>query len=198
MSIATRRDGTKIVTGKFILSYPTFIEPQAGEDGGKPKYGAAFVALPGEDVKPFKEALLEAAIDKFGESVTVSGKKVPMAKALEIGTIKSHLRTDTEAKGYEGAPFFFNARTARKPGLVGRDGTRLTDEEIEEKLYPGARVRASITAYGYDNPKGGKGVTFSLHNVQFIEDGERLDSVTAPEEDFDRLDEEPVDVGAFM
>jgi len=60
----------------------------------------------------------------------------------------------------------------------------MTDEEIEKKLYPGARVKATIVAFTYVY-MGKKGVSFGLNNLQWVGDGPRLDGGKKATDDFD-------------
>lgn len=194
---------TRVITGEVVISYPHLHQPQPAQEGGKPKYSLAAVFLKGsQDRAKLEAAVLEAATEKFGATMTVAGKKVSVADALKMGVLRSPFRTDVAAKGYDriGGEFFINTRSDNQPQIVyawaGPDGkpARVPQEKIKEDIYAGARGRVSITAFGYDTA-GNKGVGFALNNVQKLGEGERLDNRVKAEDEFDAdLSQEPADL----
>lgn len=198
------------------ISYPHIITPKAFDEDDPPKWSASFVFPEGTDLSALKAAVKAAGEEKFGEKKFA--QLVKSGKISVLGGPGSSIRTDVEDKNYpEGAAAFINASEKnRKPGLVslfpdpetGRP-TALTDEQAAELFYPGAMVRASVTAYGYDY-KGNKGVTWGLNNVAWAGHGQRLDgSISAvdeftadasliPEDPFGEQEEEQDDVMAAL
>lgn len=177
----------KIITPIATLSYPHVAAPQplSAKDmkaGKKPKYGVALVFAPGTDLTGLQAAILEAATDKWG------GK----AKSVIAGQRYKTLRDDVADKpGYPEGAIFLNARSEDKPGCVYAWPDPVTgkpalvpDAQIGKQFYPGAQVRASITAFAYDTD-GNKGVSFGLNNLQFVADGPRLDGRKAATEEFE-------------
>lgn len=190
---------TKVRTSKAVVSYPHLVTPQAAQNGGKPKYSASLVwtpelqALP--DYKRFKAeadaAIIEAARTKFGATMKVGGgKEITIEQAIALGVLHTPFRTDAIVKGYPDGSIFTNVRTEQQPGIVyayaGADGkpAPMLPEAVKTEMYPGAYVRGSITAFGYDN-SGNKGVSFALNNLQKLGDGDRLDGRVSAENDFD-------------
>lgn len=171
----------KIITPEAALSYPHLDEPAAAMNGkGDPKYGCSLLFAEGSDLTAAQAAVIEAAVEKWGP------KAVQM---LKTGALKSPFRTDWEAKGYAEGTTFINVRSTQAPGLVKRNLTTVTDkEEIKKEFYAGAKVRASIAAFAYDN-SGNKGVSFGLNNLQKLGDGPRLDGRRAAEDEFEALPE---------
>jgi hypothetical protein len=159
----------KLMTPEAILSYPYLFEPRANDDG-KLKYSAALVFPAGTDLSAMKQAVLEAAEEKYG-------------------TKKIHVpfREDWEAKNYPPGSVFINVTTEKKPGIVsiykGPDGkpAPITDPE---HIYPGCVVIASVVAKHFE-AKGKKGITFYLNNMQKRRDGERLDGRMKAEDEFE-------------
>ena len=76
-----------------------------------------------------------------------------------------------------------SASNHNKPAAVGRDGIMVMDESI---FYPGAIVNAKINVYPYDRATG-KGIAFGLEGVQFVRDGDRLDTQQDPNSMFGAL-----------
>jgi hypothetical protein len=136
----------------------------------------------GTSLEPLEAAVKIAGAAKFGEQYTA---------LLRNPNFKPGIRRDVEGKGYPDGSVFVNARNERRPGLVylypdpvdGKPAT-VPDALIEDVFYPGAIVRASIRAFGFD-VKMNKGVSFALNNIQLL-DGKapRLDSRKAAKDDF--------------
>ena len=189
---------TKLITPLAILSYPHLDKPQPSDDGKPPKYSAALIIMPEVLEDPaerakfdaIQQALIKAGTAKWGE------KFEAMAKG---DGFKKGLRRDAEAKWgsrFAGA-IYFNARSVNQPGLVyshedmsvparpdgSRPPARVPQEKIKEQFYPGSYVRASVSAFAFDN-KGGKGVSLGLNNMQWVKDGQRLDNRAAAEDEF--------------
>ena len=79
-----------------------------------------------------------------------------------------------EDKVYKGM-LFFNAKSSDQPGMLLKNGTKLIDpEDINDEIYPGVWVHASVTFYGFDN-NGNKGVACAINNVIKFKDDDRLD-----------------------
>lgn len=176
---------TRVVTPEATLSFPHLFEPSAIDENSEPKYSASFLFDADTDISALKKVANDAGKAKWGD------KYIEMAKT---GQIRSPFRTDGESKGYPEGTVFVGARSKKKPGIVlpWNDPTtgkpaQLTDEEL---VYPGCKVRASLTAFAYDRA-GNKGVSFALNNVQWLADGERLDSSVAATDDFDAVEEAP-------
>ena len=182
--MATKKDPRKrVVTPECTISFPRLYVPEAGPQGGDPKYSAALVFDQGTDVTALKMAANIAGIEKFGEE----GFK----ELLRSSTFKIPFRTDVEGKGYPEGSMFFNATSKQRPGVVGPDVQEISDPSV---VYAGCRVKASVTAFGFDNVS--KGIAFALNNVQFLRDGERLDSRVAASEEFDsEMSDAPASLG---
>ena len=175
----------RVTTPECILSYPHLFEPTKVNQNNaseKAKYSASFVFAPGVDLTDLKAAAAEAGLRKWG------GKFEGMVKEKKL---RLPFRTDAVEKGYAEGSVFINARSDNKPGLVmpfaGEDG-RPANVENPDIMYPGSRVRASLVAFAYDT-LGNMGVSFALGNVQWLGDGERLDSRVAAADDFTVVDD---------
>lgn len=58
------------------------------------------------------------------------------------------------------------------------------DDKVRDVFYPGAIVRAHLSAFSYDTD-GNKGVSFGLNHVQKLAEGERIDGRQSADEVFD-------------
>lgn len=206
--MASKVSQPPVITCEFIASFPTLVSPRAikNTDGtlSKPKYSITAVFPPkatqkylvgAVDITPLKQAAQACAI-----ADPMLGKE-KLAALLKIGKFRSPF-LDADAPDPGGGDFtvgekygwpkgatYLRFSSVRKPRVVscypddtGRPAF-LTPEEIEEKVYAGARCRASVRPYTY-NVNGNRGVTFDLRGVQWLGDGERLDGRGNAQEEF--------------
>lgn len=159
---------------RAILSYPQLLEPKP-DSKGKQKYSCALLFPKGSDLRPLKLAVIAAAEAKYG--------KERAAEMFRTKKLRSPFRTDWEAKNYPEVEAFFNTRTTYKPALFDNKAQAVSPEQAQELFYPGAFVKASLTAYWY-SVDGNTGITFGLNAVQFVGHGERIDNRVNPEDDF--------------
>jgi Enterobacter phage Enc34, ssDNA-binding protein len=100
--------------------------------------------------------------------------------------------------GYGPGTTFINVTSNRQPGVVskyaGAGGRPLPITDSAE-IYPGCKVRASLTPFAYE-VQGNRGVSFLLGNVQKLGDGPRLDGRLRAEDEFAALEDAPVDFDA--
>lgn len=164
---------TRVITPEAILSYPHLVTPQQNSNG-KPKFSAALIFLPGANLTVLQQAALAAAEVKF------PGKAQELFRTKKL---RSPFRTDWEAKNYPKDSIFLNVRSEQRPGTVFPDLTEVPLDRIAEIFYPGAIVKASLTAF-YFNREGNQGISFGLNNLQFIREGERLDNRVNPADEF--------------
>ncbi len=174
----------KVMTPVFRVSFPSVFSTaklmKDADAGTVPKYEVTMVFEPKkftpEDkakIAAMKAILDEASMEKFKRTVD----KLPanFNKAFRDGAEKEHLA------GFGPGTVFAKASSRIKPGVVSSDGkTAIVDDPAA--FYPGCYARATVTAYAYDNRS--KGVAFGLSNLQFVRDGERLDSQTDAAADF--------------
>lgn len=172
----------RIITPKAILSYPNLTTPQV-DDNGVAKYSCALIFPKGTDISELKKAAVAVLVEKFGAKKAKDG--------IRDGSFRLPFRNDWEKKGYPEGSTFLNARTKKKPGCVSQvpdpknagKPKRYTDEEVEEDMYAGCFVIASVGMFYY-NKQGNKGVGVGLNNLQKVGDGEPLGNRVDPEEEF--------------
>lgn len=167
---------TKFVTPVIRCSYPKLAEPDTPERGGK--FGLS-IPLPKNDQKAnaaLKAAMSNAAVNAWGE------------KYRALGGI-THFVVDcdddpelAEDEVYAGC-LKFSAKSKKRPGIVFPNMEPVPTEEIEDVIYPGCWIRASVTAYGTETG-GKKTVAFWLNSVMFVKPGESLGGTSKPEDDF--------------
>mgnify|MGYP002632570453 FL=1 len=140
------------------LSFPALWEAKQGPDANsKSSYQAAFIMD-----KKSNAADIKAVQDAIATVVRESFKgKVPPKICLRDGAEK-------ETDGYGPTVMFLNARSDRRPGVVGRDMAPLTKDD--GKPYAGSYVNATIRVWAQDNQYG-KRINAALRAVQFVKDG---------------------------
>lgn len=197
-----------VITPQAVLSYPHLHAPQEPMKGntGKAKYSATLVFPAGTDLAALEAAAVEAAATKFGAELKLpNGTKLSVKEALARGILRSPFRRDGDMKGYPEGSVFINCRTEQQPQVVyaypdaatGKPAV-MPKEKIRDEMYPGALVRASIVAFGYEN-SGNKGVSFALNNLQKLGEGERIDGRKAADAEFDAdLNAAPADLAGLV
>jgi hypothetical protein len=153
------------------MVYPALFEKQAprGEKEDKAKYGAVFMIPKTADITALKEALADAAKQKFGRT---KGVKSPLKSTDESKAL---------AKFSDEYPFYVRANSSYQPVVVGPDGrTFVTDKDV---AYSGRWAVASVVPFAWAHSTGGDGVSLSLNSVQLGDHAERIGGSIAPVED---------------
>lgn len=163
------------------LSYPYIFErskPMGNETEGK--FQCEVIFDNEDQLANVKAAIEQAIADKW--------PKRPNKLRLPIKDGDEHREGKT---GYEGK-VFIGARSNDKPGVVVGPNRRTTEDKNE--VYAGCYVKVSVTAFAYDHPQGGKGVSLALNHVWKIRDGKPFGTMRDAQSDFDG---EEVDAEAF-
>ena len=181
------------------LSFPQLFEAKAMEDGGKPRFSAAFLIDPQTPegrtaIKAVKQQMNIVAEDKWGKG------KVPKSVkfCLNDGNTKDY-------DGYEDRMYLSAGNSADRPPTVGKwdKSLKLVVSATPEEVYAGCHVHAVVTFWAQDNQYG-KRVNANLQAVIFYKDGEpfgagRVDAnKLVDEDDFDFTDGEEEEEADFM
>jgi hypothetical protein len=173
-----KSEGVKVVLKKVRLSFPRLDKPEAFE-GGQPKYKGTFIVEDEATKKEIAAAVLQVGKAAFGDK---------FADKIRSGKLNNPIKkTDPEDNpGYPEGSVFIRATSVEQPGLVavwrGKDGKPARVDA--DQFYAGCVVNVSLYCSSFDMPAN-KGVTFYLNNLQFVEDGERLDNRIAAEDEFE-------------
>lgn len=154
--------GDRMTTPIGRISYPfVFDRAKSLQPDKEGKYEITLYIPKTEDISALRAALEKIAREAFGT-------KFRTLEALTHPPIK-----DGDQKG-AGDPAFghwiIRAKSAKKPGVVGPDRSRI---ENKEQIYGGCFGRLNITPATYSVPTGW-GVTMYLNAVQKVKDGERF------------------------
>ena len=177
----------RIITPELVCSFPNLLIARTIEGAAadaKPKFGITLLAYPDKrqkylpgtaDLTPMRKIATAVAREFFGDK---------LAGLIKAGKFRSPFLEDQEQCekwGWPEGTIIIRTSSIQKPGVVSCvkdvDGKPklMTPEEIEDRIYPGARVRCSLRAYAYDKA-GNKGVAFGLQNVQWLGEDERIDN----------------------
>jgi hypothetical protein len=178
-------DQIKLV--RVRLSFPDLFTPKKVERKGnekeqEPKYGAVFLLDKSDDeqqIKQIRGKIWELAKAQWGDKAAALIKKGTVRVCLHEGAEK-------EYDGYGENVMYVSTSTKRRPAVVDRDRSPLTDDD--NKIYAGCYVNAVIRFWVQDNQYG-KRVNAQLQGVQFVADGEAFGAAPFnPEEHFEELE----------
>lgn len=158
------------------LAFPAVFKPRpkSKDQPDKLTYQATLLLPPSFDLAPLKAAAQAAVVAKFDKVVRC---KNPIRPA-----------EDKEGMaGFEPGWHFISAWSNQRPAVVDRRAVPITDESV---IYPGVWVNCHVSAFAWDHPTGGKGVSFNLDALQFVKDDERLDGRVNVGNVFEALDDE--------
>ena len=150
-----------IKLGNARLSYPSlFREKKFAPTDAKGSYSATFILDKKTQAKEI--AAIKAAIDSITREVF---------KGKPVGNNRVCLHDGSEKEGTDGygeGIMYVSARTDKRPQVVNRDLTPLTEED--GKPYAGCYVNATIELWAQDNQYG-KRINAKLRAVQFAKEG---------------------------
>lgn len=168
------------------LSFPSlFRERKFAPTDAKGSYSATFILDKKSNAKEIAE--LKRAVDSLIREA-LKGKN---PGAQKICVRDGSEKPDTA--GYGDGVMFVNARTDKRPQVVARDLSPITEDD--DKCLAGDYVNATIELWAQDNQYG-KRINAKLRAVQFVKTGERFGEgsvdVTREFKPLDDDDESPV------
>lgn len=186
---------TTLRTPRARVSYPHLTEPQA-DDQGKLWYTLKLIFDPEAqqtaefaEMKARAKAVADEDIRKNYGGVMPEGYRNPIRKA------ESQMKNGEYPEGMGPGFVFINVKTKTRPGVVstkrGPDGKPLpiSPDNVEDEIYPGCYVRATLSEPWPYAQKGNKGVSFYFNNLQKLGEGERLGNRRNATDDFEALDD---------
>lgn len=169
--------GVKFTTPLARLSFPKLFKPEQFQGKGDAYFGCALLFPKSSDLGEMKKAIVKAATEAFGE-------KANWPKDLSLPW-----RDGDDQADYEGYAdhYYVNAKTKRKPVIVGRDKAPIEDES---EIYGGLYGRAVLVAKATES--GGKYyVSLYLQGFQKWKDGPQFGGGVNVNDDFaDDLDDD--------
>lgn len=162
------------------LSFPSLFQTSSfgGQDTGK--YDATFILDKTEHA---------AAIKQIKEESLSLCKEVLKVKSLPADRFCLKDGDETEREELQGK-MQLKASTKKRPLVVGRDKTPLTEED--GVIYAGCYVNAIVSLWAQDNQYG-KRINGQIDGVQFWRDGEPFGSAGIEASEFDAFGDAPDD-----
>lgn len=160
--MSTEKSNRQIIRLQNVrLSFPSlWKERKYAPTDAKGAYSATFILDKKVNAKEIAE--IKRAIDTLVRE-TFKGKH-PGARNICLRDGSEKAETD----GYGDGVMFVSARTDKRPQVVNRDLTPLTEED--GKPYAGCYVYGTIEVWAQDNSYG-KRINAKLRTVQFYKDG---------------------------
>jgi hypothetical protein len=174
---------TKVVTGKCRFSFVNAFEPKSFAEGMEPKY-SVMLLIPKSDVGTIER--MKKAIDAAAQKglSTKFGGKMPAVLKTTLKDADKDTNQDGEVLKdiwpYAAGHYVINVSSKNAPQVVDADRNPIMDPT---ELYSGCYGRASINFFAY-NTNGNKGISAGLGNLQKLEDGEPLGTMTTADQDF--------------
>lgn len=170
------------------LSYPNLFVPKLpmnAKPGAKARYNCMGLIPLDCDITAVQQATFALMQEKWGERTQ---------EMIANGLLKWPFRKDNMkqdgSRRFDPEKFkcFISPWSETQPGLVDRyagpDGKPLKiTPPSQTKFYPGCVVNISVNPFVFDN-SGNRGAGLGLQNIQFWEDGARLDNRVAAEDEF--------------
>jgi len=166
--------GTRVTLQGVRLSFPHLFQARAVQAGDDPKFGAAFLIPKNHPMLP----TLQAAIKQ--EKANKWGANIPATASSTLYDGDTDPKYNTVADNHGCMILNTSSAQDQPPVLVDVNLQKVINPAT---FYAGCYVNADIGVYGYD--KGvSKGIAAGLNGVQFVQDGERLDSRPSAEDMF--------------
>ena len=169
---------TGLVRAAFV---DNLYEPRAAEEGATKKYGCTLL-IPKSDtqtLKALEKNIIAACVaDSWGDEAKIRdliSKEVIRVPVLDgDGKQGVSKKTGERHPGYEGH-FFVRVTSGENfpPQVVDERVQKIASHDAT-RLKSGDYGYAVVSAFTWDHPKTGKGVTFSIGAFQKVKDGEAL------------------------
>lgn len=172
----------KCITPMFRTSFENVMTPRAFR-GQPPMYSCVMLFPKKEGLGDLLTIAKAAAEEKWGQRAE---QVIAKLKGTKNWPFHDGDKEKPDIVGYPGH-YFVTAKAKEKnpPGVVDARRKPIIDEK---EFYSGCYARAEVLAYAYDN-EFGKGVGFSLLNVQKLKDGEMFTGKKKAEDVFENFDD---------
>jgi Protein of unknown function (DUF2815) len=193
-----RRPGSRLITPPFRVSSPHVFSKQVfeGEPESSGRYcctalfagfevGAGATSLRAPSAWCEKDQAKWHAIIRACDDVAIVAFKKPMSELRRIGGYKLPFQHGEEKdfEGYEAGVVCFTMSARKRPGIIARDLTPITQYGPDE-FYAGCYARASVTAFANIQWRL---LAIGLHHLQKLADGPRLDGCKPATDEYGEL-----------
>ena len=165
------KDGRTIITSPVRISFPRVSEPR--KINGKDIYEVCIMIASEDTEKALMVMVNNYKKEVFPDFDTV---RLPFQKQETLSS---------KYQGFEDG-LFFNASSSFSVNVVSSDKTKLTKEQVKERLYGGVWAICSLSLYKYG--KDGKfGIGFNLRNIMLVADDIKFESTEPKKDDFEGI-----------
>lgn len=193
-----KQETVTLLTPEFRLSYPYLFDPQKQQRAdGKTfdKYSCVMIfrvkptpesEAKGEkivDIKPLRTMALTAVQSKWGLDQSKWDKKLFVEHPNGNSPFRDGGLKNTD--GYGPGTIYVTAWSTFKPQVFDRAKNEVLDKNL---FYPGCYARAVISMFSWYNKQKGNGVSFNLHGIQFVRDGNPLTARVDASKEFDAIE----------
>lgn len=183
---------SKIVLPKFIVSYPSVLEPKTKDDGTKKYEMQMIFDKATTNLDELKKAIAGVAVKKWGDKA-----KAVMQRSYPIKDGDAKFELDEEKYAILKGKWFVNCGTyfdEKRPhdgpkvfkAAKNADGTRDQITSAAD-FYAGCIAIATVNVFSYQNTVN-QGVSVGLHNILKMADGTPLSSRGKAEDDFSGIE----------
>jgi ssDNA-binding protein len=168
---------------KVRLSFPDIWKARAVQEGGEPRYSAAFLIdkkSQEEQLVRLKTAIWTAAKTQWGDKA----KELIQSKGKGKILVCLHEGSDKEYDGYDESNMYISTSSSRRPMIVDQDKNALAEDD--RRPYAGCYVNAIVRLWCQQNNFGNR-VNAELMGIQFHSDGEPFGAAPLSEDAFDDI-----------
>ncbi len=183
MPVVSKLD-RRVVVGPMRICFQHVFTPWSMIPGDELKYSCCFLVP--KDNKPLLDKIRQAISRAQISGAAIWGGTIPEG-------LKLPLRDGDVERGHREEfvnHYFFNGTSREQPGVVNRSCKVIFDPR---EVYAGCYCNASLVFYPF-KVGDSMGVACELVNMQKFSDGEPITLRTTPDEDFQVLGEEDMDI----
>jgi len=172
------------------LAFPALFEPKPVSKT-KPdelKYQAALLMPPDFDMEPLVACVKAAMVEKWGKVIKLVPRNTPLKRCADRDPEKP-------LAGYEDGWIYLNTKSGYLPTVLDQKKQEILSED---RIFPGCWCRFHLTAYAWEHPEGGKGVSFSLNAVQLVREDTRLGGRKDARDVFDAIETDDLEAGSEL
>jgi hypothetical protein len=170
-SRAKRSGEDRVMTPWFRANHVHLFEPHAFDEKQEAKYQVTMLFDKEQvDIKELRALVKDLTIEKWGHKPDEFDSPIRDGDKKKVRVGSADLDPNYEGHWYVKATTKFppGVVNAKNQGVMNND-----DPEPKNRVYSGCYMRATVSGFAYEF--GNKlGVSFNLHNVQKLADGEPL------------------------
>lgn len=179
IEVNTKDNSVTVRLRDVRLSFPALFTPRSFDEKSEPGFQATFLFPKGDE----NQKLMEQGINHVIKTAFKGRHPGADRVCMRDGAVKA----DRGIDGYSDEIMFVSSNSKKRVPVVDRD--LFPVEDVDNKVYAGCYVNATVRLWAQDN-KFGRRVNAQLRAVQYHRDGEPFgDSGANPEQEFEPSEE---------